>query len=97
MNDVQSTLLEMYKDVKSVLEENEIKFYVHFGTAIGAVRHDGFIPWDDDIDIAVWREDIPRIDRSCPKALTARNTTIMCPLPTPIRMSYASAMISNLP
>ncbi|MGN0138089.1 MAG: phosphorylcholine transferase LicD [Candidatus Methanomethylophilaceae archaeon] len=63
MNDVQSTLLEMYKDVKNILEENGITFYVHFGTAIGTVRHDGFIPWDDDIDVAVWREDIPLIDK----------------------------------
>lgn len=63
MNETQSTLLGMYKDVKAILEENGIPFYVHFGTAIGAVRHNGFIPWDDDIDIAVWRKDLPRIDK----------------------------------
>lgn len=52
----------MYKDVKKSLDNHGIQFYVHFGSALGAIRHNGFIPWDNDIDIAVWDEDIPRIN-----------------------------------
>lgn len=45
MNDTQSTLLTMYEDIRKILEANGITFYIHFGTAIGALRHNGFIPW----------------------------------------------------
>lgn len=62
MNDEQARLLSMYKDVSEVLESHGIPFYLCYGSALGAVRHDGFIPWDDDIDLAVWEKDLPRID-----------------------------------
>ena len=58
---MQSTLLEMYKDIKTVLERNNIRFYSHFGTSIGAIRHNGFIPWDDDMDLLIWEEDLDRV------------------------------------
>lgn len=63
VNEIQSILLEMYKDIKKVLDAHGIRFYIQYGTAIGAVRHNGFIPWDDDIDILVWEEDLPEINR----------------------------------
>lgn len=63
MNDVQSVLFAMYEDIRRILDSNGIVFYIHFGTAIGAVRHDGFIPWDDDIDLAVWEKDLDRVNR----------------------------------
>lgn len=69
MNDTQSALLTMYEDIKRILESNDIKFYIHFGTAIGALRHDGFIPWDDDIDLAIWEEDLDRVNDVLSKQL----------------------------
>ena len=63
LGDVQFALISMYKDVKEILERHDIRFYVQFGTAIGALRHDGFIPWDDDIDLLVWEDDLPRINK----------------------------------
>lgn len=62
MNQNQTALLEIYGAVKNALEKESIPFYACYGTALGAVRHDGLIPWDDDIDIAVFEEDLPRVD-----------------------------------
>lgn len=49
--------IEMYNDFKSLCEKHNINYFAIAGTAIGTVRHKGFIPWDDDIDIAMLRED----------------------------------------
>ena len=52
--------LEMLKVFVSLCEELGLRYYVVGGTLIGAVRHKGFIPWDDDIDVAMPREDYER-------------------------------------
>lgn len=48
-------------EVVSLCDENGIRYYLADGTALGAVRHRGFIPWDDDIDIMVPRADYERL------------------------------------
>lgn len=47
---VQKKLLEMGKNIASILEANNVPYIITFGTLLGAVRHGGFIPWDDDFD-----------------------------------------------
>lgn len=63
VNDIQARLLSMYKDIRKILDAHGITFYVQYGTAIGVLRHKGFIPWDDDIDILVWEQDLPEVNR----------------------------------
>ena len=46
-------LYTLLKDVVHVLEENNIEYFISFGTLLGAVRHGGLIPWDTDVDILV--------------------------------------------
>lgn len=53
----QDRLLEMAKEVTAIFEKNDIKYFICFGTLIGALRHGGFIPWDDDFDIFLFEED----------------------------------------
>lgn len=57
MNQLQSKLLEMLVWLSTYLDENNLTYYVMGGTMLGAVRHQGFIPWDDDVDIVMPRED----------------------------------------
>lgn len=51
VRDVQNKILEIMKYIDHICRSNNIIYYIMGGTALGAVRHGGFIPWDDDLDI----------------------------------------------
>ena len=61
--EIHARLLAMAKDFHKVCVENNIRYYIVDGTALGARRHKGFIPWDDDLDIGVPREDFERLSK----------------------------------
>ena len=58
---LQNTLLGMYVDLKKVCDRYNLKAYLCGGSALGCVRHGGFIPWDDDLDVAMTRNDYNKL------------------------------------
>lgn len=60
-NEIKQQLVLMLKDTVAFFDANNIRYSIMSGTMLGAVRHKGFIPWDDDIDIAVLREDYNKL------------------------------------
>ncbi|WP_139209140.1 LicD family protein [Aquisalimonas asiatica] len=56
---IHRRLLWMLTEVSSILENAGVCFFISHGTLLGAVRHKGFIPWDDDIDLHILSDDLP--------------------------------------
>lgn len=67
MEEIKAVLLEIMDDIDAFCREHNIKYFLSGGTFIGAIRHKGFIPWDDDIDIKMKREDYERFCQEYPK------------------------------
>lgn len=61
--------LEIFRQFVEICKENSLRYFVIGGTALGTVRHKGFIPWDDDIDVALPREDYEKFLIVAQKAL----------------------------
>lgn len=69
MTGVQKTELEILKEFISVCDKLDLRYYLVCGSALGAVKYKGFIPWDDDIDVALLRDDYTVFCRKAPEML----------------------------
>ncbi|MDH8701014.1 lipopolysaccharide cholinephosphotransferase [Dysgonomonadaceae bacterium PH5-43] len=67
----QSLILDILKEYQKICEEHNLKFYLTAGSLLGAVRHKGFIPWDDDIDVGMPRKDYEIFIKNAHKWLKA--------------------------
>jgi len=63
LKEIQQASLQVLIEIDKICEEQGLRYYLAYGTLIGAVRHHGFIPWDDDIDIMMPRKDFRRLIR----------------------------------
>lgn len=66
LRSLQMLLLEMTSDIAQICQENNIPWSLGGGSLLGAVRHKGFIPWDDDMDLTMLREDFERFKKVFP-------------------------------
>ena len=66
---LQNIILNIMSDIDQFCKENNIEYYIIGGTALGAVRHGGFIPWDDDLDIAMTRDNYEKFCALCKNKL----------------------------
>jgi lipopolysaccharide cholinephosphotransferase len=66
-------LLEMLVELDSVCKKHNIRYCIIAGTLLGAVRHKGFIPWDDDLDVAMTRREYEKFRKACASELAGTN------------------------
>ncbi|MCI6465877.1 MAG: LicD family protein [Faecalicatena sp.] len=78
LNKVQQTQAGILKDVLDLCERHVIDTFIIFGSALGVVRHQGFIPWDDDIDVGIFREDLPRFVKAAKEELGDKYEFLTC-------------------
>lgn len=65
----QMRMLEMLQDFDAICKKHDIPYWLSSGTMLGCVRHQGFIPWDDDLDVEMLREDFERLIKVLPQEL----------------------------
>ncbi|NBK08453.1 LicD family protein [Enterococcus asini] len=61
LDEIKQTALNMLIYVDNICQKHNLRYSIYYGTLLGAVRHEGFIPWDDDIDIILPRRDYIRL------------------------------------
>lgn len=64
--------LECLKEIDRLCRKHKIEYFLSWGSAIGAIRHKGFIPWDDDIDVSMKMDDYLRFKEVCAQELDAK-------------------------
>lgn len=65
----QHKMLEMVKELDRICRKHHIPYFLYGGTLLGAIRHKGFIPWDDDLDVGLMRKDYQRLMEVLPQEL----------------------------
>ncbi len=78
VEEIHQLLLDIASQIHKILAEAGISYYMLGGTMLGAVRHKGFIPWDDDMDLGIMREDFEKaivvLKEKLPRRYQIRNT-----------------------
>ena len=96
LEEYKNILLEIMDCIHDFCEENDIHYYLLYGSMIGAVRHKGFIPWDDDIDIGMLRADYEKFCKCFNKQVRNRRFQLLSIDETPgYYLSFAKVADQN--
>lgn len=60
---LQKVQIKIFKYFSEICEQNDLTYFIYAGSLIGTVRHQKFVPWDDDIDVIMFREDFEKLDK----------------------------------
>ncbi len=71
MNPIQEKVFQMLQVFTRICDQLHLKYFLVCGSALGAVKYGGFIPWDDDVDVALFRNDYERFCKEAPALLPA--------------------------
>lgn len=71
MKKVWARELELLEYFDAFCRKHDLKYFMDYGTLLGAVRHQGFIPWDDDVDVSMFRDDYERMKQLAEKEIAA--------------------------
>lgn len=88
---VHDTELIILKDFIQVCEKHKLNYFIVYGTALGAIRHKGFIPWDDDVDTGMLRNDFNKFEEIFDKELANKYNLV-----NPIRTDGFGATVTHL-
>lgn len=69
MKDIQTMYIELLRFIDNICKKHDLEYCLCYGTLLGAIRHEGFIPWDDDCDILMMRSDFNKMIKILPKEI----------------------------
>ena len=74
LREYQNMILEIFWDVVKVCKDNGITYFLTDGSCLGAIRHEGIIPWDDDIDMGIFSDDYDKFYEALNTSLGSKYT-----------------------
>lgn len=77
--ELQLAILDMVKDIDKLCRENNIEYYLGYGSCLGAIRHKGYIPWDDDFDIMMTEDNYYKFLKLCEEKLNSKKYYVQTP------------------
>ena len=69
MTPIQKKVLQILQSFMQICDQLQLKYFLVCGSALGAVKYGGFVPWDDDVDVALFRNDYERFCKEAPALL----------------------------
>ena len=95
IRELQLALVSMLHDIDSICRNHQIQYSLACGTALGAIRHHGFIPWDDDLDIMFLRSEYEKFLKISPPLLKEKGYTLQREFSDTWPMHYSKVRKDN--